>query len=362
MWYVIAGFLAGALLNIVPLFQPAGGVELYPEWYGKLEAPERIEKSPDAALGKIGLPPVKLPGAIAILTGDGNLRLLRNTAGKLYAVSGNGQYYASYEKTGSKIEFQNIQGEPFWNISSREYPYLSYNGKLILLVSSDHSNIRPMDFHGNIRADSLVFGRFATVISFSGRSDYAGAGFLDGSYYFLDASGKILQSGRVADNALVKSIAVGNNGKYAAVHSGSEKGDFIDIIALESGKQYRCPLQRVHPTRTALYISEEGDVTALDYDKILLISRKGKIRETVKVPPAKPGLASIVSDGRLYAASYTKREGDARFLIFRGDGTVVFSREFSGESFLDTSLEKNLILLRGSQGLYCYSFSHPGLQ
>jgi hypothetical protein len=359
MRYLIAGIITGALLNMLPLFQPAGGIELYPEWYGSVQRPETIEKSGNAAAAKVALPPVLIPGSIVALSGDGAVRQVRDTGGRLYSVSGNGRYYAAFDRTGSKIEFLSILGEPFWNIASREFPYLSRNGKLVLLLSSDHSSIRVMDFNGNLLGSGPLYGRFVTVIAFSKKADCAGVGFLDGGYYFIDKDGKVLRSGRLPDNSLVKSIAISPNGRYAAVHFGNERGDGIMIMRLDSETQHLCPLKRVHLTRTALHIADSGTVSVLDHNSIHMISRRGKITASIKVPPAKPGAASIVSAGRLYAAGYTGTEGAPRFLLYRDDGTVLYGRDFPAESFLEAAVEEDLILLRGSRSLYCYSFASP---
>ncbi|MGV7927555.1 MAG: hypothetical protein AB2L13_01400 [Spirochaetota bacterium] len=189
MRYLIIGLLIGAVLGFVPVWQAEPGTELYPEWYGPVADPESIERSPNGTLSTRSIPPVVLADTLSLLAADGRLISRRAFGDTLFAVSGNGAYYAAYRKIGTSVEFFAADGSPFWKTDSREYPHLSYNGKLVLLVNSDQSQARALDFHGN-QAGEPVSGRFLTVIAFSKGTDIAALGFLDGSYAVMDSTGE----------------------------------------------------------------------------------------------------------------------------------------------------------------------------
>ena len=358
MRYFIGGFILGLALNLLPALRPAGGTEFYAEWHGPLAAAAALQRSPGRRFSGSELPPVKADGSIFILAGDGGLIHRQQTGAKLSAVSGNGKYYALFEAAGDRVEFFGIRGEPYWSIPSREYPHVSHNGKLLLLVNSDQSRVRAVDMNGN-PLGSQITGRFATVVSFSKRSDAAGVGFLDGSFYLVDGKGGTLWGGMAPRGMLVKGIALSDDAKFAAVHWGNEKGDRVAVLDIAAKKAGSFSLNRVHPARTALHVSPDGTAAVLDFNRIHLISRRGKLLMSIAVPPARTGMSSIVSDGFLYAAAYTGMQGGAEFLLFREDGAVLHARKFSAESFLDPSMRDGLILLRGSGNLYCYSHSRP---
>lgn len=357
MRYLIIGLLIGAVLGFVPVWQAEPGTELYPEWYGPVADPESIERSPNGTLSTRSIPPVVLADTLSLLAADGRLLSRRAFGDTLFAVSGNGAYYAAYRKIGTSVEFFAADGSPFWKTDSREYPHLSYNGKLVLLVNSDQSQARALDFHGN-QAGEPVSGRFLTVIAFSKGTDIAALGFLDGSYAVMDSTGKRLFSARTGGGTLVKSIAVSPSGAYAALHYGNEKGDYIALVSTADGDASASPLSRVHVARTALTVGDDGTAAVLDHNRILIVNRNAKPSATIKIPPARTGMASLDRDGDIYVAGYTRSEGGAQALAFLPDGTMLFARNLPLESYLQASLEAPVMLLRGSQTLYCYSLHH----
>lgn len=356
MRHFILGVLGGALLSLIPLWQPRGGAQIYPEWQGEIRAIESIERSPNPALAKLMLPPVSTPEAINVLAASGELLHRQESRGRLLAPSGDGAYFAAYEKAGEKIEFFDIKGNPYWNAHSREYPSLSHRGALVLLMSSDQSQARFKDLHGNDLAGA-VSGRFCTVAAFAPGVDMAGIGFLDGSYSIVNHKGAVIAGGRAPADAIVKNIALSANGRFAAVHFGSEKGDGVRIIDISGGER-DARLERVHLARTALSIDNGGRTAVLDFNRITILSKRGKALAAVPVPPARLGMSSIVSDGMIYAAAYSSTSGEAQLFIFRADGTVLLSRGFPLEPYLDARLTGSTLLLRGAQGLYCYTILH----
>lgn len=354
MRYLLIGILAGAILGLVPLWEARPAVEIYPEWHGPVASPESIERSPNGSLSTLAVPPVVAGDTLSLLAADGRLLSKRSFGDTLFAVSGSGAYYATYRKTGTSVEFFSSDGSPFWKTDSREYPHLSYNGKTVLMVNSDQSRARTLDFHGNETGEP-VSGRFLTVVAFSKGSDYAAVGFLDGSYHIIDADGKRLFGARTGGGTIVKSMAVSPSGSYAALHYGNEKGDYIALVDTHEGRASASPLSRVHVARTALTVGDDGRAAVLDHNRILLVDRKARPLAELEVPAARTGMASLDRTGDVYVAGYTGAEGSARSVVFLADGTVLFARDFPAESYLQASVSDRVMFLRGSQTLYCYS-------
>ncbi len=359
MLYFILGVIVGALVNLLPVLQPLGGFELYPQWIGSISSIGTIAASPDPEAAKGKLPAVVTAESIVKLRGDGAVLHRRDTPGKLVAASGSGAYYATFEKTGRDIEFFNIAGERFWKLQSQEYPYLTYNGGLVMLLVGDQSRLRIVDYNGNMRDDAVLTGRFCTIIASAPESDCAAAGFMDGKYYIIGKNGGVLTAGSVPELCIVKNIALSPDGAYAAVHFGDEKADSLMLLNTQKNKRHFAKLGRVHVTKTALSVTDDGTSAVIDYDRILLLTRKGKTARTFDIPPARDGASSITHTAGLYAAGYTRTTGEAQFLLFTDDGTVVYRKAFPEESFLDAKMSGNLILLRGSQNLYCYRYLFP---
>lgn len=357
MLYMAVGIVLGILLNLLPMWQPESAAGFHPEWFGPLKQIGLIEKSDNLRASKTSLCPVTTTDAVIVLSGNGALLKKHEINNRLFAVGRGGTHFITYEKAGTSLEYYGINGDRFWKLESREYPYLSYNGRLIVLLKSDHSGVRLFDYNGNQVGQKEISGRFATAIAFSDGSDFTGIGFLDGSYFILNGKGEILRQGSTPGSLPVKSMALSGNGAYAALHFGDETRDSV-MIAAASGKKSRTfPLGRVHPTRTALHISDDGTVAVLDYNQILIAGRKGKIRAALKITPAKTGMAGLVLAGNFLAAAYTGKDGEARFILASREGTPFLEKSFPQEAYLDVSYREPFILLRGSQNLYCYSLS-----
>ena len=363
MKYLFWGIIIGLLLNPLLLFwQVEGGIEIYPQWHGKIDSIRNIERSNVSNLARIKLPPIKTQSVVFILSGNGYILTKADISNPLIAISGNGEYLVKYEKVGSNIEFLNIRGESFWKIESREYPFLSFNGKINLLMSSDHNRIRIVDYNGIEIGARGITGRFCTVISFSKYSDFACIGFLDGSYYLVDEWGEILSQGVVPGSLLIKGMAVNFTGNFFAIHYGNNERDFLRLVNLRGNEIYTIPMQNVHLTKSAMNVSNSGNVSIIDYDRILLIGEKGKPHNIINIHPKRAGTSVIECTDDVCVASYTGTNGKAQFLIFRNDGTLLFAREFPEESFLDSFIEDSIVLLRGSQGLYCYNLTRQYIQ
>jgi hypothetical protein len=353
MRYFFPGLIVGALMALF-LFEPAPGTEIHPEWWSAVKNIQATEKSPQNKQANALFFVKANDRDYFLLKSDGGISVSGAVSDGLTAFSGSGKFYVKYQKVGSDVEFFNAKGDRFWKLESMEYPYLSHNGKLILLINGDQTGIRIVDYNGNILGTGIS-GRTCTAISFSDRNDYGGAGFLDGSYYFMDARGKIVNSGMTPQGSIVKGVAVSGNGLHAAVHYGNNQKDYLRIINLESGDYDLAELAHAHPVKTSLHVNDGGYCTIIDIDRILYISESGRVKLNIGIPPKRSGHSSICYRNGTYAVSYTLQTGPSKLILFREDGVILFSREFPSESFLDTLLQDGLVFLRGSDNVFCYS-------
>jgi len=189
--YSFVGLLLGISLNFFVLL-PHGGGAILPEWHGSLNALEQIEPSPDKHAIRDCSFPVKNDINLWYINNVGIVTPAVSFKDYLISLSGNGQNYIQFLSVGKEIEFLNSKGDRFWKLKSREFPYLSYNGKLIFLLNGDNSKIRIIDNSGNEIGAKEIPGRFCTAIRFSDYSDFGGIGFLNGSFYIINQNGAVI--------------------------------------------------------------------------------------------------------------------------------------------------------------------------
>ena len=353
MRFFILGFIAGAAASFF-VFTPVPGIEIYPEWYSAVNAVSDLEKSPFEQSEGIRFF-VRDDREYYILKGNGGIAVSGSVADSLAAFSGSGLYHVRYRKVGADIELYDWRGERFWKLESMEYPYLSQNGKLIFLLNGDHTSVRIIDYNGNEIGVRSVSGRTCTALSFSDHGDFGGIGFLDGSYYILNARGTVINRGMTPRRTLVKGIVESGNGEYACVHYGNNGKDFARVIDIDSGDYDDIELNHVHTVKTSLHMTDAGYCTVIDVDRILHITPGAAVKYGISIPRKRPGTSDISYRHGVYAASYTMQNGSSRLVIFREDGAVIFSKEFPSESFLDAVIRGNLVFARGSNNLFCFS-------
>jgi len=351
MKFFLPAFVIGAALNLLVFF-PEVGLAIYPEFTSSIEDIERIAPSvfiqDDSSAFSF-----KTSSALIHLKRNGVIEDTIPMSG-LEGVSGDGRYYIRYAKVGSEIEFYGMQGR-FWKQKSREYPYLSYSGRLIFLLNGDQSAVRIINYDGNEIGVKTIAGRVCSVIVFAVRGDYGGAGFVDGSFQAVGPDGSLIASGVVSAGGMVKSMAVSDNGRFIAVHGGDVKSDHIGIFHTENGSMYEYPLAYTHISKTALHISDDGRLVVLDKGALLFLDKKAGLDFSITVDEKRDGHASIKEGDFAYAVGYTTKQGISKFLIITKKGKTIYKRDFPGESFLDVTLDGSLIFLRGSDNLYCYS-------
>jgi len=350
---MILGLLIGVVLNLF-FPGPGNGIEIYPEWTGNIGNIRDIEKAPNLPESRLKNFIVKHDKYLYLLGGDGRVLNEVQTSDSITALSGNGKYYIKYPKLSKEIEFHNIAGERFWRMKSKEYPYLSYNARMIFLMNSDHSSVRIVDHNGNEIGAKEIIGRLCTVLSFSEITDFGGLGFLDGSFYILNESGKTIYEGITPAGNAVKGISISSNGVYASVHYGGVEKDHIRIINIQDSEYENVGLKNVHTAKTSIYVTNNGYVTVNDVDNILCFSDSGSMEYNIRIPKKRYGSSTIGYNNGIYSATYTKTDGESKLILYKDNGSILLSKTFPDETFLNASLKSDLIFLRGSDNLYCY--------
>lgn len=360
MKYTISGFVLGIILALTPFSAFHSGFILTAEWHGNLESIDSIEPSPSHDLTET-IPAIKFKNAVYLLKASGALLARFEDSNKIISPSFSGEYLATYEQAGKYIEFFNIKGDRFWKLFSLEYPFLTANAKIILLLNGDQSGIRVVDFNGNLTGCKNIFGRFCTTMYFPKNSDYSAIGFLDGNYYLLNEKGEIAHQGTVAQ-AMIKSLALSSNGNYLAVHYGWHSGDILRIIDVRANKFREARLSAVYCSKIPIHLNEEGYCTIIEKNKLLCFNHSIIPQFSINLPPSKEGNACIDFANGIYSITFPLAKGGALFMIVRKDGTIIFKKTFEQEDYLNCCLGNKFILVRGMKNLYCYRYENPATQ
>ena len=352
MKFFIPGLLIGAIINIFVLSSTTG-FAFYPEYTSSLKVIQTTAVSPFINEGEKAAFTLKSLGNLYFIKSNGKVDSFLPMP-ELSGISGNGEYYILYEKVGTSVELYSGQ-QRFWKQKSMEYPYLSYSGRLIFMLNGDQTAVRIIDHNGNELGIKTIAGRICTAIVFPERTDFGAAGFLDGTFQLVNHEGQLLLSGTVSNGGMVKSMAVSDNGNFLVVHGGNVKQDHIELHNIADNKSYSYVLSNIHLTKTALSVSNDGKFAVLDKNSVLFFNRKAKLDFAIKIDEKRDGQAAIKETENAYFVAYTTRQGLSKFMAITKDGTVICTKDFPGESFLGLSVNENIILLRGSDNLYCYS-------
>lgn len=356
MKYLLSGLLAGAILSLL-IFQGVSASELHTGFYISLSDIDNMQIMDSRGAADFYVVPRN--NRIYLFSGIGQLAKKIEPVDSLTEFSGNGQYYIQYGQVGTSIELLGYNGERYWKLGSREKPLLSHNGKLILLLIGDHSRIRMFDTNGNPAGAKEVSGRLCTSIEFSAANDFACFGFADGTYYFLDEKGNIINRGELPAGNIVKGMRISSSGIYGAVHYGTEQKDSVRVINIPDNDTEDEELSSCHIMKTALNVDNEGRVSVLDNDSFLVLDDDADEVFKVKIPAKRPGQSAITKLGEYYFLAYTKSTGESQLFIFTGDGRLFYSREFAGESYLAAAVRGESVIVRGSDSLFSYKIHVP---
>jgi hypothetical protein len=354
MRYIISGFVVGALISLF-LFTGEPATEIYETFFSKISSFDFAQSNP--SLKEVIVVPY---GKIFYLVSpQGELFKKFDATPDVYEFSAKGDYYIKYGYTGKSIELNSSKGERFWNLLSREKPLISYNGKMIFLLNGDHSKIRIIDINGNVLGVGEISGRLFTTIEFSELSDFGACGFADGSYWFIDENGNVINKGNTPAGNVVKGMKVSSRGKFGLVHYGNADADFLRVVNLEKKKWSDTKLGSAHHMKTALAIDDRGFAACIDLKKFIVVDDDADEVFSVAIPEKKAGQSSLSLIGNYFFLCYTKMTGGSQIFVFDTKGRLFFQREFSAESFLNSYVRGDYVVVRGSDSLFSYRFHFP---
>ncbi|MCX8124375.1 MAG: hypothetical protein N3F66_09445 [Spirochaetes bacterium] len=354
MRYAAIGLVVGILLGFAPVFVTHTGFVLTPLWYGSIKNVQTIESDPTA-------PPLT---SFAVTIDSGYYHLSSNGSLKKYIYSGDafikptsdGNFYVMYKKVGNDIAMYNASGEFFWKLPSTEYPYISPDGSIIVLLTADGSSARIADFNGNVYSNPELNGQFTTAVSFSQKGSFAGIGFIDGRYYILNNKGQIIFKGVSQSSMVIKGIAIDDTGSYALVHYGNSNKDYILGINIPKQKSFTYELSAPHFVKTSMAINPDGNAVFLDFDRLLEIDIKGKDVEVYQIIKKRYGQSQITSNNDIFMLSYPTEAGGSVWYVWQWGKGKLYQREFFEEPYLYHILSGPIILLQGQDTLLCFAY------
>jgi hypothetical protein len=354
MRYFLVGILAGIILALSPIFMERPAPSVYPEWSADLTSTAKTAQSTDTLLPVETRLTEMLGESIFIFTSGGSLAdKIDLPPDTLAALSESGKFYASYKKVAEEISFASVTGERFWKINSMEYPYLSPNGKVILLLVADLSNVRIVGYNGNPLGIKEIPGMMCTAISFAHKTDSAAVGFLDGSITVVSENGELRYRGRVP-SGVVKTIALSDSAHFLAVHYGNAEKDGLFVVDMDSKKEHAFSLPSHHFVKTGLHVNDNGDVAIVNNNAFILCTKKGSITARIPLAPQRPGQSAVISDGSMYAFSYRKEEGGSALYLCTDEGTTILKKDFPMETHLDCAIRDGILTARGLASVYAW--------
>ncbi|HOP64041.1 MAG TPA: hypothetical protein PK906_11750 [Spirochaetota bacterium] len=357
MKYILSGFFAGVILSLL-IFQGVSASELHAGFYFDLSGLENMPLTDSKADKDFYVLPHK--DKVYLMSGEGVPVKRVETSELLSEFSGNGRYYIQYGKVGTSIELLGYTGERYWKMKSREKPLLSWSGRLILLLIGDHSRIRIFDTDGNPAGAQQISGRLCTSVEFSELKDYASCGFADGTYFFINEKGDVINRGELPSGNMVKTTAISSNGRYGVVHYGTEEKDGIRIIDIAENSIEESDLTTCHKMKAAICVTGSGETSILDGEVFIVFDDDADIEMNIKIPPKRPGQAAITKMKGYWFLAYTKISGESQLYIISEDGEPFYGREFAGESYLDATVRDGAVVVRGSDSFFSYKLHVPG--
>jgi hypothetical protein len=351
MKFILLGFLLGFILTLFLVTTPYAH-EIIPVGDGSLSPQSRLQ-------GKTPVFFLAHGSRIYEIDAQGFLSGTREVSSPLFSLAERGHYYAGYEKAGKEINFFSRKGERFWNLKSREYPFLSLNGKQILLVTGDHSRGRILSRNGISDRVPTIYGRFITTWGMSSQDDGIAFGFLDGHYYFYDTNGSLAYRGRTVGRGSVKSIAM--NRRVGIVHSGLGRDDILTAIHLEKKKVlFTIHLGESFHSKRAISINNER--IYFTGQKNLRVFTLGGSEETPMVTgDIAPGHSSLKHVEEMIIITYPGENHLGKMALYF-DGETLFRDRYRDDPYVDLKIAGNTFLVRGSDHYWCYRILPEGAQ
>ncbi|MEJ5363311.1 MAG: hypothetical protein WHV26_14730 [Spirochaetota bacterium] len=354
MRYAIIGLLLGILAGIAPVFMIHTGFVLTPLWYGSLQKIQAIEPA-SVDDEKISFAVTTDNGYYSI-GANGLVHKFISAADAFVKPTSDGKFYITYKKIGNEIAMYNAVNEFFWKLPSTEYPYISPEGSIIILLTADGSSARIADFNGNVYPNDELNGQFTTTIAFSQKGSFAGIGFIDGRYYICNNKGQIIYKGTSPSSTVVKGMAIDDTGSYALIHCGNSSKDYVVGITIASKKSFTYELSAPHYVKTSIAINTYGKALFLDFGRLLEIDINGKDVIPYDIIKKRYGQSQISVSNDIFMISYPANAGGSVWYVWQWGKGTVYKREFYEEPFLHHILSHNIILLRGQDTLMCFGY------
>lgn len=350
MKFIVPGILLGALLALFMLPVHHAG-EVVPRWKVSLDNLGSLEREPTQVNG----PFANIHYHDDLYTLSVNARLLSTYPVKapMVSLSGDGSFYAGYEKTGKEVQFFDRMGQRFWKMHSREYPLVSRSGNVILMVVGDQSRVRVLTRDGTEAPAGSIYGRLMTTHAFSSRDDWAAFGFISGRFYIISPTGTLHYKGMTPGGGAVKSLALTPTRALVHYH-GREQDRLCAVDLVEKVMVADVSLSQRYYTKRPLWVGRDDSGLFVEGNNLLALDKDLDTLFRVPVGDVYPGHGSFVGHG-WYAAGFRTGEGHARLMMVNHRGETMLVDDLKQDAYINLTLKKKVLFVRGTGHYYCYT-------
>lgn len=210
-----------------------------------------------------------------------------------------GEGYFVFGRVGREVKYFTREGELLWSKPYVSYPVSEPRGRVVFLFTGDANRVDIIDPSGNPAGAKKISGNFLTHHAFSMHSGRSAFVFGTGGLTVVDEKGGIVAAYNPEENLFFKSVALSQDGRWAAVHvlkqDDNKETDLIRVLELgeKVSVKLELPLERVIPGNIAMAVSEDSLAAGLP-EKIIAASA-GRVTSSGKEAP----LRSALNAGRL---------------------------------------------------------------
>lgn len=224
-----------------------------------------------------------------------------------YPLLGKGIF--GYNKIGNSVTYYSQNGEILWKKKSNSYPIASLYGNINLLVSGDGNQVLVMDINGNLTGIKQADGRFLVDVGQNSKEQILL--FSGGEIYWLGEDGNLIKKFQAQSKNLrfYKSIALSENGGYAAVHYFENMKDWITIFHKTEKFEKKIELPKIYTHKLYMAISSQGSLLVSSPNALLLFTKEGKlIHKTLR------------NSNKVYQLAFAS----SNFFVAEHNGKIVF--------------------------------------
>jgi hypothetical protein len=190
-----------------------------------------------------------------------------------------GKGYFRYKKIGAGVSYFSRGGELLWKKPYQSYPFSSYTGEIIFLVSGDGNQVIIIDENGNRVGLEQADGRFLADMAYTMNDGYLLV-FSGGEIYRLSHEGKLIYKKNYDSQKEItffKSAALSPDGKFSVIHYQKGDNDFVSIFDLLGNKITEIKLDKVYPHRIFLGLTDSATLALNLKDVLLIYNIDGKL-------------------------------------------------------------------------------------